>query len=109
MSLHARRALLRFLAGSPLLAAAGNFSAALADGPSKLATAADALAVYVTDAAAHKVVPPAHWRYSESGVDGDVTLRANQAGYAHYQLKPRAFVDVSKTVLSATGFGTTYG
>jgi 4-hydroxymandelate oxidase len=109
MSLYARRHLLRFLAGSPLLAAAGKFSAALADEPSRQATAADALDVFDLEAAAQKVVPPAHWGYLQSGVDGDVTLRANQAGYARYQLKPRRFVDVSKIDLSTTVFGTTYG
>jgi isopentenyl diphosphate isomerase/L-lactate dehydrogenase-like FMN-dependent dehydrogenase len=108
MSLYARRQLLRFLAGSPLLAAAGRFSAALADEPSKLATAADALDVFDMQAAAQKVVPPAHWGFLQSGVDGDVTLRANEAGYTRYQLKPRRFVDVSKIDLSATVFGTTY-
>jgi len=85
---HNRRALLRFLAASPL-AAALPWERAMA------ATAADALDVFDLEAAARAVVPPAHWGYLQSGVDGDATLRANQAAFGHWGLKPRRFVDVS--------------
>lgn len=72
------------------------------------ATAADALDVFDLEAAAQKLVPPAHWGYLQSGVDGDVTLRANEAAFARYQLRPRRLVDVSHIDLSVRVFGTTF-
>jgi 4-hydroxymandelate oxidase len=78
-----RRSLLRWLAVSPVLALSARIAKAAG---SAAASAADMLDVFEMEAAAQKVVPPAHWGYLQSGVDGDVTLRANQAGYAHWQL-----------------------
>src|SRR3954468_19358157 len=95
MSVIARRALLRFIAASPVFAGLGPIAKALADEPA-LASAKDALDIFELEAAARKIVPPAHWGYLMSGVDGDVTLRANEAAYARYQLRARRMVDVSK-------------
>lgn len=106
MSVLARRALLKFLAASPVLAASAPFRRALAEDKNLLTSAADALDVFELEAAAQRVVPPAHWGYLQSGVDGDVTLRANRAGFSRYQLRPRRFVDVSRIDLSTTLFGT---
>ena len=78
MKLHDRRALLKFLAASPLLAQLPSTNAS-ADEPA-LASAADALDVFDLEAAAQKQVPLAHWGYLQSGVDGEVTLRANASG-----------------------------
>lgn len=100
-----RRALLKFLAASPLLGSMAAARRALAD-ESVIATAAEALDVFEFEAAARKILPPAHWGYLASGVDGDATLRANSAAYARWQLKPRRFVDVSKLELSTEVFGT---
>jgi 4-hydroxymandelate oxidase len=105
MSSYARRALLKFLAASPVLASVAEFRNALADDKNTLASAADALDVFDLEAAAQRVVPPAHWGYLQSGVDGDVTLRANQAGFARYQLRARRFVDVSKIDLTTEVLG----
>jgi 4-hydroxymandelate oxidase len=96
-----RRELLWWLAASPAMA----LSARLAHAATP-AAAADMLDVFDMEAAAQKIVPPAHWGYLQSGVDGDVTLRANQAGYARWQLLPRRFVDVSSIDLSTTVLGT---
>jgi isopentenyl diphosphate isomerase/L-lactate dehydrogenase-like FMN-dependent dehydrogenase len=63
------------------------------------------LDVFEMQDAAHKVVPPAHWGYLMSGVDGDVTLRANEAAYSRYQLRARRMVDVSKVELGTDLFG----
>src|SRR5262249_41375724 len=104
LSVHERRALLKFLAASPVLAALATGARALADDHA-LASAADALDVFDFEAAARRVVPPAHWGYLQSGVDGEATLRANQAGFARYQLRPRRFVDVSHIDLTAEVFG----
>lgn len=101
-----RRAFLTFLAGSPLLAAFPGLAAALQQGG--LEQAALALDVFDFEAAARKLVPPAHWGYLMSGADGETTIRANREGFDRYQLKARRFVDVSKIDLSTTLFGQTY-
>ncbi len=101
-----RRAFLTFVAGSPLLAAFPALAAALQQGG--LEQAAHALDVFDFEAAAQKLVPPAHWGYLMSGVDGEATLRANREGFDRYQLRARRFVDVSKIDLSVSLFGQTY-
>ena len=99
-----RRAFLRFLAASPLFAGIPALLDAFAQ-ESTLATAEAALDVFDFEAAARKVVPPAHWGYMASGVDGEDTLRANREGFTRYQLRPRRFVDVSRIDLSTELFG----
>jgi 4-hydroxymandelate oxidase len=101
-----RRAFLMFLAGSPLLASSPALASALQQGG--LEQAAHALDVFDFEAAAQKLVPPAHWGYLMSGVDGEATLRANREGFERYQLKPRRFIDVSNIDLSVTLFGQSY-
>jgi isopentenyl diphosphate isomerase/L-lactate dehydrogenase-like FMN-dependent dehydrogenase len=101
-----RRAFLTFLAGSPLLAAFPSLASALQQGG--LEQAAHALDVFDFEAAAQKLVPPAHWGYLMSGADGETTLRANRDGFDRYQLRTRRFVDVSRIDLSVTLFGQTY-
>jgi isopentenyl diphosphate isomerase/L-lactate dehydrogenase-like FMN-dependent dehydrogenase len=105
MSLNQRRALLRFLAASPVLAAWPPFTRALAD-ERVLDSAAEALDVFDLRAAAQRVVPAAHWGYLQSGVDGDVTVVANEAAFTRYQLRPRRFVDVSRIDLSTQVLGS---
>jgi len=99
-----RRAFLRFLAASPLFAGVPALLDAFAQ-EGTLATAEAALDVFDFEAAARKVVPPAHWGYMASGVDGEDTLRANRDGFTRYQLRPRRFVDVSRIDLSTELFG----
>ncbi|HEY2383533.1 MAG TPA: alpha-hydroxy acid oxidase [Terriglobia bacterium] len=102
MSASDRRSFLKFLAASPL------FASALASLPAFAQTldqASDALDVFDFQAAAQKAIPPAHWGYLMTGVDGEETLKANRDGYAHYQLKTRRFVDVSKMDMSVELFG----
>jgi isopentenyl diphosphate isomerase/L-lactate dehydrogenase-like FMN-dependent dehydrogenase len=101
-----RRAFLTFLAGSPLLAAFPALATALQQGG--LEQAAHALDVFDFEAAAQRLVPPAHWGYLMSGADGEATVRANRDGFDRYQLRARRFVDVSKIDLSVTLFGQTY-
>jgi 4-hydroxymandelate oxidase len=98
-----RRRLLRFLATSPLMASPVFRAVAAETG---LARAADALDVFDFEAAAQQIVPPAHWGYLQSGVDGNVTRDANNSAYAKWQLIPRRFVDVSRVDLATTVFGT---
>jgi 4-hydroxymandelate oxidase len=99
-----RRALLRFLAASPLFTGMAPWTRALADADLP-ASAAEALDVFDLEAVAQRLVPPAHWGYLQSGVDGDVTLRANQAAYQRYELQPRRLVDVSHVDLATMVFG----
>jgi isopentenyl diphosphate isomerase/L-lactate dehydrogenase-like FMN-dependent dehydrogenase len=101
-----RRAFLRFLAGSPLLA--GVPSALQALPQMEIEKAADALDVFDFEALAKKALPPAHWGYMATGVDGEETLKANREGFARYQLRARRFVDVSRLEMSLELFGTRY-
>jgi 4-hydroxymandelate oxidase len=99
---YSRRQLLGWLAASPVLGLRPGLGQSAEQAP----TAARMLDVFEMEAAAKEIVPPAHWGYLQSGVDGDVTLRANVAGYARWQLVPRRFVDVSRIDLSASVLGT---
>jgi 4-hydroxymandelate oxidase len=47
---------------------------------------------------ARKDVPPAHFGYMASGIDDEVTLRANREGFLKFQLRPRRLNDVSKWI-----------
>ncbi|MEY4932357.1 MAG: L-lactate dehydrogenase, partial [Pseudomonadota bacterium] len=89
-----RRAFLRFLAASPLLA--GYPVAELFAQDGQLAKAGDGLDVFDFEAMARRLLPPAHWGFLSTGVDGEVTLKANRAAYSRYQLRARRFVDVSR-------------
>src|SRR5262249_47319819 len=53
-------------------------------------------------------VPPAHFGYMASGVDDEVTLRANREGFLKFQLRPRRLVDVSKVDMSTEILGVKY-
>lgn len=101
-----RRAFLKFVAASPLLAVVPGLAEAFQQGD--LEQAQYALDVFDFEAAAQKVVPPAHWGYLMSGVDGEATLKANRDAYARYQLKTRRFVDVSRIDTSIELFGSKF-
>lgn len=103
-TLTARRRFLQFLAASPLLAAG---AAAWAQ-DKIIASPADALDVFDFEAAMRKTVRPAHFGYMASGVDDDVTLRANREGFQKFQLRPRRLVDVGTLDTRLDLFGRTY-
>lgn len=92
----ARRRLLQLLAASPLWSAEDT----VPTDPSQ------ALNVFDFELAAQKALPPAHYGYIKTGVDGDQTLRANETAIKQYQIRPRRLIDVSKTDLSVDLFGT---
>jgi isopentenyl diphosphate isomerase/L-lactate dehydrogenase-like FMN-dependent dehydrogenase len=73
-----------------------------------IASAAEALDVFDFQRCAHAKLPPAHWGYLETGVDGDATLRANDAGFTNYSLRMRRLVDVSRIDTSVGLFGATW-
>ena len=102
-----RRDFLKFLAGSPLLAGFLPLRDALRQSAEEvISSPAEALNVFEFEAAARKALPPAHFGYMATGVDGDVTLKANREGFSHYQLRPRRLVDVSRIDMSTEIFGT---
>src|SRR5438105_13673631 len=118
----ARRQFLKFLSGSPLLAIPG-FAAWAAEAPSRypdpiiwapfnpqelIANPKDAINVFDFEPVARKNVPPAHFGYMASGIDDEVTLRANREGYLKFQLRPRRLVDVSKVDTSTEILGVRY-
>jgi isopentenyl diphosphate isomerase/L-lactate dehydrogenase-like FMN-dependent dehydrogenase len=113
-----RRRFLQFLAASPLLAGADALAQEqrLPDpsvwGPRTLdkliASPREALSVFDFEPVMHKNVAPAHFGYMASGIDDEVTLRANREGFLKFQLRPRRMVDVSSLDLGMELFGKTY-
>ncbi len=100
-----RRAFLRFLAASPALPAA--VSAVWAqDQVALLKDPKEALNILEFEEAARRALPPAHLGYMASGVDDELTLRANREGFKQFKLRARRLVDVSKTDLTTEAFGT---
>jgi len=109
-----RRAFLKLLAASPLIAGIPCIDQALAQTQtlqgidSLVATASDALDIFDLEAIARRNIPPAHWGYLAAGVDGEDTLRANREAFSRYQLHTKRFVDLSKMGMNLDLFGTTY-
>ena len=68
----------------------------------------DAINVFDFEPVARQNVPPAHFGYMASGIDDEVTLRANREAFRRLQLLPRRLVDVSKIDMSADILGTRY-
>ena len=116
-----RRRFLQYLAASPLVASTG-LPAYAGDAPLKLPdpmiwapralepikSPKEAINVFDFEPAAFKNVPPAHFGYMASGIDDEVTLRANREGFLKFQLRPRRLSDVSKVDMSVDIFGSKY-
>src|ERR1700716_2394272 len=120
-----RRKFLQFLAGSPLLAA-GGLEAFAGDAPTPgvklpdplmwapmradelIKSPKEAINVFDFEPVCRNNVPPAHFGYMASGIDDEVTLRANREGFLKFQLRPRRLVDVSKVDMSVSILGTKY-
>ena len=116
-----RRRFLQLLATSPVLplldlspgvraaveAFAGGQAPGLAGG--ELITAASqAFSVMDFEPVARKNIPIGHWGYLAGGADDDGTVRANREGFAHYQLRPRRLIDVSKVDTSVSLMGKSW-
>jgi isopentenyl diphosphate isomerase/L-lactate dehydrogenase-like FMN-dependent dehydrogenase len=123
--LASRRQLLKWMAASPLLAVpglAGLAAQAPSPGPKRpdpmiwapgelqdlIASPDDAINVFDFEPVARKNIPPAHFGYMASGIDDEVTLRANREGFLKFQLRPRRLVDVSKVDMSTEILGVRY-
>src|SRR5882757_2903134 len=117
-----RRRFLQYVAASPLLAGSG-FAARALEAPSKLPdpmtwappgsldpikSPKEAINVFDFEPVARANVPPAHFGYMASGIDDEVTLRANREGFLKFQLRPRRLVDVSKVDMSTDILGAKY-
>src|SRR5438094_174765 len=120
-----RRRFLQFLAAS-LLFAYGGFSAFAGEGPTAgtklpdpimwaplrtedlIKSPKDAINVFDFEPVCRANVPPAHFGYMASGVDDEVTLRANREGFLKFQLRPRRLVDVSRVDMSTEILGVKY-
>src|SRR5690349_171874 len=116
-----RRRFLQYLAASPLVAS-GSIEAFGIETPSKLPdpmiwapqggelinSPKEAINVFDFEPVARKNVPPAHFGYMASGIDDEVTLKANREGFLKFQLRPRRLVDVSKVDTSTEILGVRY-
>jgi isopentenyl diphosphate isomerase/L-lactate dehydrogenase-like FMN-dependent dehydrogenase len=126
-----RRELLKWIAASPLLAVPGLLpglgSALAAQAPAipppplsdpmiwapanlqdLITRPEDAINVFDFEPVARKNIPPAHFGYMASGIDDEVTLRANREGFLKFQLRPRRLIDVSKVDMSTDILGARY-
>lgn len=101
-----RRRVLKSLVAAPVLAGLTPALRATEDDEPLIASAADALDVFDFERLARAKLPPAHWGYLKTGVDGDATLRANESGFANYSLRMRRLVDISKVDTSITLLGS---
>jgi 4-hydroxymandelate oxidase len=68
----------------------------------------EAINVFDFEPVMRQKVPPAHFGYMASGIDDEVTLRANREGFLKFQLRPRRLIDVSKIDMSVDILGTRY-
>ncbi len=105
-----RRLLLKFLLGSPLLCLPGCSSSETKEKDVKevidlLSQPSDAINVFDFEAFAKQKLPPAHFGYMSTGVNGDLTLKANRDAFDKYKLKMRRLAGVSDVDMSVELFG----
>ncbi len=106
---HTRRRVLQTMVASPLLAGLGSSRMAFGQDADDIITAADqALDVFDFERLARERLPPAHFGYLATGVDGDATLHANLEGFSHYGLRVRRLIGVGNIDMSVKLFGTTW-
>jgi len=116
-----RRRFLQYRAARPLVAS-GAIEVCAMETPSKwpdpmiwvpadrelIKNPKDAINVFDFEPVAYKNVPPAHFGYMASGIDDEVTLRANREGFLKFQFRPRRLNDVSRVDTSIELFGARY-
>jgi len=121
-----RRQFLKWLSASPLLAASGLTTLAPheqlaaqvggqdpriwapSSNDTQITNPKDAINVFDFEPVMHNKVPPAHFGYMASGIDDEVTLRANREGFLKFQLRPRRLVGVSTVDTSTEILGVKY-
>src|SRR3954463_1779090 len=122
MSLENRRRFMQFLAASPLTGSLPAAAQVLMPKsrqsdpalwaplePDKLIKSPkEAINVFDFEPVARQNVPPSHFGYMASGIDDEVTLRANRQDFLKLQLRPRRLVDVTKVDMSVDILGVRY-
>src|SRR3954471_346530 len=122
MSEFHRRRFMQFLAASPLVASVPAAAQVLMpksrqsdpamgaplEADKLIKSPKDAINVFDFEPVARQNVPPSHFGYMASGIDDEVTLRANREDFLKLQLRPRRLVDVSKVDMSVDILGTRY-
>jgi 4-hydroxymandelate oxidase len=119
-----RRRFLQFLAASPLFTHPGAPASAQSTPTSSRLTdpivwaprdldklisdPKEALDVFDFEPVAKKNLPPAHFGYMVTGIDDEVTLRANREGFLKFQLRPRRLVDLGIIDMTTEILGATY-
>jgi 4-hydroxymandelate oxidase len=78
------------------------------DANNLIKTPREAINVFDFEPVMRQNVPPAHFGYMASGIDDEVTLRANREGFLKFQLRPRRLVDVSRVDMSVDILGVKY-
>jgi 4-hydroxymandelate oxidase len=66
----------------------------------------DAVDVFDMRVTAERALPPAHYGYIATGVDGDATLRANRTAFDRLQIRSRRLVGVEHIDMRTTLLGT---
>src|SRR5258706_16440764 len=119
MAAASRRRFLQFLATSPFAGTAWAKPSPKQRLPDPIPWAAlerdklikspkEAINVFDFEPVARQNVPPAHFGYMASGIDDEVTLRANREDFLKLQLRPRRLVNVEKVDMSTEILGTRY-
>jgi 4-hydroxymandelate oxidase len=119
-----RRRLLQFLAASPLFSHFGAsafaqstsaasrlpdpMSWAPRDLDNLISDPKEAINVFDFEPVAKANLPPAHFGYMATGIDDEVTLRANREGFLKFQLRPRRLVAVSTIDMTTEILGARY-
>jgi len=103
-----RRRVIQAMLATPVLAGLGSASAFGQDSDELITAADKALDVFDFERLARAKLPPAHFGYLATGVDGDATLKANAAGFSNYSLRVRRMVGVRNVDMSVNLFGTAW-
>ena len=104
-----RRQVLKSLLAAPALAGlASSWRAGAEDAEPFITAPGQAVDVFDFERLARRNLPPAHWGYLATGVDGDATLAANRAGFSDYSLRVRRLVDTRQIDLTTRLFDRTW-
>lgn len=102
-----RREFLRWLAASPLVAGSAMANVG-AEGTDLITEPGAALNVFDFERVARSRLTAAHFAYLSTGVDDEVTLRANREGFARLGIRVRRLVDLRQVETSRKLFGASW-
>jgi isopentenyl diphosphate isomerase/L-lactate dehydrogenase-like FMN-dependent dehydrogenase len=89
----------------PVAAASGTAGCQTAPAPQPIGSAGAAQNVFDFEAVAARNVPPAHFGFLQTGVDGEATLRANRTAFDDLYLNPRVLSGTARVDMSTELFG----